>query len=96
MSADAWLEQEELIPDFTKYFEDVTGTAKPIGVRLWNKYNEINDVFSSKAQATFKKVPYIDRWSANAKVLMAAVAIIPPVIFTIFFLCLHAKINYDN
>ena len=35
MSADAWLEQEEIIPDFTKYFEDVTGEAKPIGIRMW-------------------------------------------------------------
>ena len=35
MSADAWLEQEELVGDFNKYFEEVTGEARPIGERLW-------------------------------------------------------------
>ena len=56
----------------------------------------MNDQFSAKAQSIFKKVPYIDRWSANAKVLMAAVAVIPPIIFTLFYICFHLKCQYDN
>lgn len=43
MSADAWLESEELVDDFLKYFEDISGEAKPIGERLWKKYADWND-----------------------------------------------------
>jgi hypothetical protein len=57
---------------------------------MWDKYVEINEKFSTTATNTFKKVPYIDRWSANAKVLMSAAFVIPPVIFTIFYLFLWA------
>jgi len=57
---------------------------------MWDKYVEINEKFSTTATNTFKKVPYIDRWSANAKVLMSAAFVIPPVIFTLFYLFLWA------
>ena len=46
MSADAWLDQDELISDFTRYFEEISGEARPIGERMWKKYADMNDVFS--------------------------------------------------
>ena len=96
MSADAWLEGEMIVGDFNAWYEDLTGTSQPLGAKMWDKYVEINDKFTSKAENTFKKVPYIDRWSANAKVLMAAVFVIPPCIFTAFYLVLLAQTTYQN
>jgi hypothetical protein len=31
-----------MVGDFSQWFEDITGTSKPIGERMWKKYEEMN------------------------------------------------------
>ena len=96
LSADAWLEGEELCDDFSKFYEEITGQSKPIGEQFWKKYEEVNAAFTTRAEKLFNKAPYIDKWSSNAKVLMASVFIIPPIIFTVFYLFVFAQCHYHN
>ena len=52
--------------------------------KILKKLSEIQDMIYAWGDKSYKKVPFVDRWSTDAKLLMTGLAIIPPFILTIF------------
>ena len=64
--------------------------------KFWKKYNQLDHQASDYASKSFKKVPYLDRWSTNAKIMMLVMAIVPPTLLTIFWIIHFVKVTRHN
>ena len=88
MSADNYKTSTVLEPNFEEYAQRALGLKSTATERMHKKFAEMSREMEDWTKKKFKKVPYVDRWSVTAKVLIVSAFFIPPIIFTIFYLVL--------
>ena len=84
-SSDNWKNSEVLEGDFQDYAERALGFKMSFNDRVQQKLGVWSQNMETWSKAKFKKVPYVDRWSVTAKVLIVSAFFIPPIVFVIFF-----------
>ena len=85
LSAENYLKSEVLEEPFEDYAQRALGLNMPINIRILKKFDEFVQWLEEYTKKKFKKVPYVDRWSASSKMAIVSVGIVPPFVFTVFY-----------
>lgn len=96
MSADNFKESHILEEDFEEYVYNVLEKHLDITTKLKKKFEEFSEWIEVVTETRFKKVPLASKWSKTAKVLIVSSFVIPPVIFTMFYLFLVVQVWWHN
>ena len=88
-SEDNWFHSHVVESDYDHFFETISGEKSAFVDKFWKAYYDLDSVLHEKAKKSFKKMPYVDRWSTNAKIMMIVLGTIPPFLLTVFWI-----INY--
>ena len=64
--------------------------------KFWKKYKELDHSASDYASKSFKKIPYLDRWSTNAKIILLVMATVPPFLLTFFWITNFMRVRHHN
>ena len=96
MSADNWKDADVLEQNFEKWAERVLGFSMSYYDRCMKFFYENMEKSEKEVKKYFKKIPYADRWSPKAQMLVVAMAFIPPLIFTAFWLILWVQVQWHN
>jgi len=60
------------------------------------RFDEFVRAAEDFSKAKFKKVPHVDRWSPTAKVSIIAVAVVPPIVFVLFYFLTAMSVWWHN
>ena len=96
LSADNWMDAPVIEGNLDGYIQNVLDFD--IGWYGWGmkKVGQFAEGAETFVKKKYKKVPYVDRWSVNAKILLTAFTIIPPFTF-IFIYCVSLMyVTYYN
>ena len=96
MSADNWMNAQVLEENFVGYAEKILGFNLSWKDRIHKKVSDWNKDLEKFMKKFFKKVPYIDKWHTNAKILIVSVGVIPPLVFTLFYAVICMQVYYHN
>ena len=95
-SEDNWRESHVIEGDFQYFYEAISGEKMTKMEKFWKKYNQLDSKANDYASKSFKKMPYLDRWSTNAKIIVITMATIPPLLLTIFWIISYVGVTRHN
>jgi len=96
LSADNFMNDEVLEPEFKLYAESALGLTMPFEAKMRKKMEDFSLWAETKSKEIFKKVPHVDRWHPPAKIAIIAVAVLPPIVFVLFYLFVSLQVFYHN
>ena len=95
-SADNWMNAKVAADDLEKHIEIMLDLKIEWSEWFTKKYNEGHESAQNWIQKKFKKVPHLGKWSSDAQLVLVSVTIIPPALFTTFYLILLSITSYKN
>ena len=63
---------------------------------MMKKTAKLMEDFEAWVEKKFKKIPYVSKWSTDAKVLLFAMTVVPPTIFTVIWIVFFLHAAYLN
>ena len=96
LSADNYKESTVLEEDFEEFVYDALGKNLDWTVKAKKKFEEFSYMIEEKTEESFKKIPMASRWTKTAKVLLVSSFIIPPFVFSFFYIFLCVMVWWSN
>ena len=90
------MNDEVLEEDFNRYAESALGFSMPWTAKMRKHMDELNVWADKESKAIFKKLPIVDRWTSFARITICSVTIIPPLIFTFFWIVVSLQVLFHN
>ena len=88
--------EEPAEADMRRYLEHQLGLHTPFSTIVKRKFDKLARDAEDFVKKQTKQVPYVDRWTVTSRVLIAAVIVVPPVVFILFWLVLSIFVRYHN
>ena len=96
LSADNYKESTVLEEDFEEFVYNALGKNLDWTVKAKKKFEEFSYMIEEKTEESFKKIPMASRWTKTAKVLLVSSFIIPPFVFSFFYIFLCVMVWWSN